>query len=413
VDIEQLLGALHGARDLLATSNELPKCGICQAQNTTTAAFCGACGARLTFPCPDCGHCCRSQGKYCPACGRELIEKDVVETIGKLKAAEQILASDPLRAFDELHKLSEQRSIRYRARRQGQDRFLKVAEKNPNRTLLRNDADALEGLEHPNVVRLLGIHEHRDRTLLELEWIDADALRFPLPIGRLIKLMLGLASALAALHQRGVVHCDVKPDNILIRKNDGSPVLIDFEAAQRRDQARLSGYTPMFAAPEQVFGDHVDVRADVYAFGMTLYLLFFYDRLPSILDPESKAQRAFEKILKARVKRSEHYLDNATLIPGFVHLADSEPEVERHLTMPKIELPINVASNQSEVLGAKYFFASELQRIADVNRRLDLTSEILSIIAHSTEVDPDRRPADGGELFTRMSKLANALGEDE
>jgi serine/threonine protein kinase len=412
VDIEQLLSALHGVRDLLATSRELPKCGICQAQNTTTAAFCGACGARLTFPCPDCGHRCRSQCKYCPACGRELIEKDVVESIGKLKAAEQILASDPLRAFDELHKLSEHRSIRYCARRQGQDRFLKVAEKNPNRTLLRNEAGALEGLEHPNVVRLIGLHEHRDRTLLELEWIDADVLRFPLPIGRLIKLMLGLASALAALHERGVVHCDVKPDNILIRKNDGNPVLIDFEAAQRRDQARLSGYTPMFAAPEQVFGDHVDVRADVYAFGMTLYLLFFYDRLPSILDPESKAQRAFEKILKARVKRSEHYLDQATNLIGFPHVADSEPEVER-FTMPQIQLPINVASNQNEVLGAKYFFASELQRVADVNRRLDLTNEILSIVADSTEVDPDRRPANGGELFTRMSKLADALGEDE
>ena len=171
----------------------------------------------------------------------------------------------------------------------------------------------------------------------------------------------------------------------------------------------------MFAAPEQVFGDRVDPRADVYAFGMTLYLLFFYDRLPSILDPESQAQRAFEKILKARVKRSDHYLEDATVIGGFgpvVERLDDDSTITG-FKMPQVDLPLGAAaSNQGEVLGAKYFFAGELQRIADVNRRLDLTREILAIVADSTEVDPDRRPADGSELVTRMLRLADLVGEE-
>ena len=77
-----------------------------------------------------------------------------------------------------------------------------------------------------------------------------------------------------------------------------------------------------------------------------------------------------------------------------------------------MKLPIRAASNEDEVLGAKYFFAGELQRIADVNRRLDLTRDILAIIADCTEVDPDRRPFDGSALVARMSVLAEAVGRE-
>jgi len=411
VDIDRLLNALEGARDLLGASRELPKCAACDKQNASLSVFCTSCGARLSYPCPGCGQNCRSRDRHCAACGCELADKEVLESIERAKAAEQILNSDPLRVFDELHKLSDNRAVHYRARRQGKERFLKVAEKNLSRNLLRNEAGALKELDHPNIIRLMEHHEHRDRTVVELEWVETEVLRFPLSIERLIKMMLGVADALGAIHQRGIVHCDVKPDNILIRK-DGTPVLIDFEASQRPGEARVSGYTPMFAAPEQVFGDRVDARADVYAFGMTLYLLFFYDRLPSILDPESGTQRAFEKILKASVKRSEHYLEPSTMIGGFGRKAIASPEEDVHYTMPRVKLPAGAASNEGEMLGAKYFFAAELQRIADVNRRLDLTREILAIIAESTEVDPDRRPANGSELFTRMSTLADALGKE-
>jgi serine/threonine protein kinase len=415
IDIALLIDALQGARDLLGASRELPKCDACGAQNSAVAVFCSACGGPLISPCPGCGHRCRIRDRHCQACGRELVEKEVLESIGRLKAAEDIVNSDPLRAFDDLQKLSENRAVHYRARRQGQDRFLKVAEKDLSRNLLRNEAGALKGFEHENVIRLIEHREHRDRTLLELEWVEAEALRFPLSIGHLIHLMHGVARGLAAIHERAVVHCDVKPDNILIRKDNGNPVLIDFEAAQHPGGHRVSGYTPMFAAPEQVFGDRIDARSDVYAFGMTLYLLFFYDRLPSIIDPESRSQREFEKILKAKVRRSRHYLADATMIGGFEAKAVPEPEEDLESFtggLSHVKLPIRAASNEDEVLGAKYFFAGELQRIADVNRRLDLTRDILAIIADCTEVDPDRRPFDGSALVARMSVLAEAVGRE-
>ena len=404
MDLDQLLNALL-ARDL-------PKCGACDAPNAAASLFCTACGARLTFPCPGCEQSCRNLDRHCPACGHSLVDTEIAESIGKLEAAEQLRISDPLRAFGELHKIGDGRTVRYRASRQGKDRFLKASDEKLSRDLLRNEAAALEGFEHPNVVRLIACHEHRDRTLLELEWVETEVLRFPLPAGRLVNLMLGVANGLAALHQRGRVHCDVKPDNILVRKDDGRPVLIDFEASQRPGDTRVFGYTPMFAAPEQVFGARLDARADVYAFGMTLYLLFFYDRLPSILDPESRGQRTFEKILKAGVKRSKHYLLDSTFFGSLPEEAARAPNAGERLTMPQVKLPIGAASTEIEMLGAKYFFSAELQRIADANRRLDLTPEILAIVADATEGDPDRRPADGSELAGRMSRLADALRKE-
>ena len=397
MDFEQLLDAFLETRDR-------PRCGACEAPAAKGAVFCTACGVRLTFPCPACEHPCRNADEHCPACGAELAAEAVAKSVGKFEAEEQLRLSDPLRAFDELFKLGEGHTTRYRASRQGERRFLKVAVEPLGRDLLRNEAKVLENHEHPNVVRLIGHQEHRDRTVLELEWIDVEILRFPLSIKRLVDLMLGVASGLAALHQRGSVHCDVKPENILARKNDGRPLLIDFEASQPPGP-RMSGYTPMFAAPEQVFGAHLDARADVYAFGMTLYLLFFYDRLPSILDPETLVQQKFAKILKAGVRRSDHYLAQTTM-----HSSGRRARAAAlRAAIPEEKLPLGAASNESEILGAKYFFAAELERVADANVRLELAPEILAVIADSTENDPDKRPQDGAALVSRLTALAEAL----
>ncbi|MEO8295587.1 MAG: serine/threonine-protein kinase [Gemmatimonadota bacterium] len=89
------------------------------------------------------------------------------------------------------------------------------------------------------------------------------------------RLGVGVAEALAAAHGRGVLHLDVKPDNILL-DDAGHPALVDFGiarliAAQEDSQRGMVSGTPHYMSPEQVAGDDLDGRSDVYALGVVLY----------------------------------------------------------------------------------------------------------------------------------------------
>jgi serine/threonine protein kinase len=163
----------------------------------------------------------------------------------------------------------------------------------------------------------------------------------------------------------------------------------------------------MFAAPEQVFGDRLDQRADVYAFGVTLYLLFVYDRVPSILDGESSASQAMQQVLNAQVRRVANFLESKTVYGGISKKAmSSKAPWTQQMSMQQAYVPsAGAARNETEVLGAKYFFSAELERIAGVNRRLDLTREILAVVSEATEIEPEKRPPDGAALEQRMSAI--------
>ena len=97
-------------------------------------------------------------------------------------------------------------------------------------------------------------------------------------LGQVLDLAVGLAEILAEVHQRGVVHKDINPQNILLREVDGSPVLVDFGLAGMAEDDRTSATgvivgTLAYLAPEQTgrTGRGVDQRSDLYALGATLY----------------------------------------------------------------------------------------------------------------------------------------------
>ncbi len=106
-----------------------------------------------------------------------------------------------------------------------------------------------------------------------------------------LPLFTRLADGLALAHARGVVHRDVKPGNIMLRAPNGSPVLVDFGLASVGDGSGLTqtgqsaGYTPMFAAPEQLRGKSADARSDVYALGASLFYALNYDK-PALREPD-------------------------------------------------------------------------------------------------------------------------------
>lgn len=148
------------------------------------------------------------------------------------------------------------------------------------------EVSALSGLQHPNVIRVRDAGEHAGvpylvMDLIEGESVEARLRRGPASIAEAVVLARALAGALAYVHGRGLVHRDVKPSNLLVRR-DGVAVLTDFGLVRDLDpglsQSRLTKTgtfvgTPAYASPEALQGGEVGAPADVYGLGATLHAL--------------------------------------------------------------------------------------------------------------------------------------------
>lgn len=149
------------------------------------------------------------------------------------------------------------------------------------RASVPREFNALSKIESEHVISVEKMGTIADVLFIEMEWIDGPTLdqamtmSKPLAFERAVAISLGIADALAACHNAGVVHRDVKPSNVLMR-SDEDPVLFDFGLAQDAESpasepGRLYA-TPMTASPEQVAAEGmVDGRADLYALGVTLF----------------------------------------------------------------------------------------------------------------------------------------------
>ena len=150
------------------------------------------------------------------------------------------------------------------------------------------EARALLRLDHPGVVRLLDVGQETTRApYLVLEWVEGESLatrlqrQGPLSLREAADLVARVAAALEHCHQRGVVHRDIKPGNVLLRASDGAPLLTDFGLALDLEQTtrltREGGAqgTPGYWAPEQAAGrlEEIGPRTDVWGLGALLHAL--------------------------------------------------------------------------------------------------------------------------------------------
>ncbi len=169
------------------------------------------------------------------------------------------------------------------------DRFDSAAQ----RAQFLDEARKLASVEHPNVVRIHRVEERADAVALELELVEGRTLEAwvredgPLGADEAARVGLDLCRALAAIHARGLVHCDLKPANVM-RERGGRIVVLDFGVARaRNDPARAgeleperagaletAGGTPLFMSPEQFRGERdLGPQTDLHALGCLLYWL--------------------------------------------------------------------------------------------------------------------------------------------
>lgn len=141
----------------------------------------------------------------------------------------------------------------------------------------RKEAETIAGLNHDHIVRVYDIEHVYKTVFIIMEYLSGLTLReiigqgFGLPMSRVLKILMQIAAALDYAHGQGVVHQDVKPGNIFVQENDRVKI-VDFGLATPIGGCSddLPG-TPYYMAPEQIEGDPVDARTDIYSLGITAY----------------------------------------------------------------------------------------------------------------------------------------------
>ncbi len=269
------------------------------------------------------------------------------------------------------------------------------------------EARTIGGLNHPNLLTLYDIGTFEDTPYLVTELLDGESLRARLQKGRMrlreaIQIAAEVARGLAAAHEAGVTHRDIKPDNIYLT-NDGRIKILDFGIAKlkRTDEVERPSYediarsqtqpvsqptattdtgmmigTPGYMSPEQLDGDRVDHRTDIFALGVVLY----------------------EMICGARAFASASPIEESYAI------LKSTPEPPQGATKAVARVVMRCLEKKPE---ARFQSATDLAFALD---ELDASTDPISrISAGDLETKPQPRP-DGGALraISRRKRLVLA-----
>jgi len=251
------------------------------------------------------------------------------------------------------------------------------------RTRLWREARAAASVSHPNVCQLYDIGEHGDELYIAMELLEGESLatriaRIALPLRETVQLGLAMLAALDALHRQGFVHRDLKPSNIFL--TDHGLKLLDFGLARSADSAltetetalTLPGSfvgTPQYMAPEQLLGQSVDARTDVFAAGAIVFEMLtgrpafaassfvqighavMYEQPPAIAGSEGTAvldrviRRALAKKPEDRYETAEAMANDLRAVPL---AADSGAPVRVRPVTRLIVLPFRILRSDPE-----------------------------------------------------------------
>jgi serine/threonine-protein kinase len=152
----------------------------------------------------------------------------------------------------------------------------------------QREAETLAALDHPNIVTIYSVEEANGVHFLTMQLVEGERLSDLIPRGgmrlaRIFEIAIPLADALAAAHEKGVIHRDLKPGNIMVTK-DGRVKVLDFGLAKLRqetapematqlptepltEEGRILGTVP-YMSPEQLEGGQIDGRNDIFSLGV-------------------------------------------------------------------------------------------------------------------------------------------------
>lgn len=175
------------------------------------------------------------------------------------------------------------------------------------------EADALGGIEHPNVIRIYDVGEADGVPYLVLELLEGESLgarlrKGPMDLSEARDVLVPIANGLAAAHDAGIVHRDLKPDNVFLARDPSGrlvPKVLDFGVAKHlRGQQTQAGTvlgTPLYMAPEQVSGRHrIGAWSDVWALGIVSYRILAHAAIPYAGHEGASPRMMIHAVLEAK-----------------------------------------------------------------------------------------------------------------
>ena len=171
------------------------------------------------------------------------------------------------------------------------DRLVAIKLLRVNTAELRNrflrEAVIAGRLHHPNIVSIYDVGEYEEQPFIAMEYVDGETLaevirrRAPLALSRKVELLTDLCEGLAYAHRAGLIHRDVKPSNMVVNR-EGRLKILDFGIARLADSSVTAAGsmvgTPSYMSPEQIEGQPVDKRSDIFSVGIVCYELLVYRR---------------------------------------------------------------------------------------------------------------------------------------
>jgi len=230
----------------------------------------------------------------CPACGKDVLDIDV--KCGSCGAplgasgAHRLIGTVMLGQYELVDVLGQGgMSVVFKGRHNltNQEVALKIlppelAAHSQVKSRFVDEAKALASLDHPNIVHLYNFGQENGYFVLAMQFVQGRTWeRMIIEATRLdwaasCRIAIDVLRALEYAHDRGVVHRDMKPSNVLVRGRDGIATVMDFGIAKMTTSTRLTATgqtmgTVRYMSPEQVRGQEVDHRTDIYSLGATLY----------------------------------------------------------------------------------------------------------------------------------------------
>ncbi len=250
---------------------------------------------------------------------------------------------------------------------------------------LKREARITMGLTHVNIVRLHDFADQPDLKYLVMEYVDGPTLddvldrRGSLKLDEALKWARGICAGLQYAHDKGVLHRDIKPSNIMLHREEIVKVT-DFGIARnmrnqmhKLTQALRLG-TPPYMSPEQLMGEYMDLRSDIYSLGILMYECFngtppfnegsietqiMLKNPSALLNVPEHVNKA---IMKAISKHPENRWDSASdffealssriEVPEEAHVAskqESRREVTRHAVPPSVKPKVLVVDDESDI----------------------------------------------------------------
>jgi serine/threonine protein kinase/tetratricopeptide (TPR) repeat protein len=157
-----------------------------------------------------------------------------------------------------------------------------VAENAEEKARFIHEAQSASALNHPNVTTIYGIEESPEGLFIAMEYIEGKTLKQiiekeTLSIKKVLDIGIQVCEGIAMAHEKGIVHRDIKSDNIMVTPR-GQVKIMDFGLAKLRGATKLTSTgstlgTAAYMSPEQASGEEIDSRSDIFSFGVVLYEL--------------------------------------------------------------------------------------------------------------------------------------------